>query len=163
VLGASERQVSPSLSGIHLGHRERYKFACGRVSGSVLDAACGCGYGSWMLHEAGCNVTGIDLEDEAILYASQHYPGPLYLPADVQRALLGAFDWVVSLETIEHVPDPSSALKNFRGSKRLLISTPNEALYPFDPDKFKGDRFPHLRHYTPDSFERLLNDGMGSH
>lgn len=159
MLAASERQVAKTLADIHRGHLERYKFASDSVLGAVLDAACGCGYGSWMLHKVGCDVTGIDLEEEAIAFASEHYPGPRYLTLDVQGDIPGGFDWVVSLETIEHLPDPAKALRNFRAaSKRLLVSTPNEVLYPFDPDKFKGDRFPHLRHYTPESFEWLLRD-----
>ena len=154
----SERQVSPSLSGIHPGHIERYRFACQHAKGSVLDAACGCGYGSKMLHDSGCEVTGIDLEAEAIDYASQHYKGPGYLVGDVQSVIPAGFDWVVSLETIEHLPNPEAALKNFRASKNLVVSTPNEERYPFNPDKFRGDRFPHLRHYTPEGFETLLKD-----
>jgi 2-polyprenyl-3-methyl-5-hydroxy-6-metoxy-1,4-benzoquinol methylase len=159
VLAGSERQVSPDLSGIHLGHLERYKFACRHASGLVLDAACGCGYGSKMLHDAGCVVTGIDLEPEAAVYADANYPGPRYLSADVQGEIPGGFDWVVSLETIEHVPDPVRALRNFRvAGSNLIISTPNEEFYPFDPEKFMGDKFPHLRHYTPEGFEWLLKD-----
>lgn len=108
------------------------------------------------MHDSGAFVTGIDLEKEAIEYARKHYPGPEYILADVTR-FKGSYDWVVSLETIEHLGEPQLALKRFRESKRLIVSTPNQELYPFNAAKFIGDRFPHLRHYTPLELENLLN------
>lgn len=150
-----ERQLAPDLSGIHPGHLERYFFAAKRVSGIVLDAACGCGYGSKIMHDSGSFVTGIDLEREAIDYARSNYPGPEYILADVTK-YSGEYDWVVSFETIEHLKEPELALRNFRKSKRLIVSTPNQDRSPFDPAKFAGDRFPHIRHYTPRELDQLL-------
>ena len=64
-------------------------------------------------------------------------------------------------ETIEHLPEPLKVLKLFRQSLDglLIISTPNEEKYPFDRDAFAKDHYPHLRHYTADEFEHLLNEG----
>ena len=150
-----ERQLAPDLSGIHPGHLERYFFAKDRVSGTVLDAACGCGYGSKIMHDAGSFVTGIDLSMEAIDYARANYPGPEYIRADVSK-YSGQYDWVVSFETLEHVPNPEVALRNFRQSRRLIVSTPNEELYPFSKWKNDGDDYPHLRHYTPRELDDML-------
>ena len=100
-----ERQQSPSLSGIHPGHLERYFFAAKQVRGTVLDAACGCGYGSKIMWDSGAFVTGIDLEKDAIHYARTHYPGPEYILADV-TTFRGVYDCVVSFETMEHLPNP---------------------------------------------------------
>lgn len=150
-----ERQLAPDLSGIHEGHLERYFFASKLVKGTVLDAACGCGYGSKIMHDTGAFVTGIDLEKEAIDYARQYYPGPEYILADVSK-YKGRYDWVVSFETLEHLPDPLPALHHFRESRNLIISTPNETYYPFNPDRFVGDRFPHVRHYTAGELDGLL-------
>lgn len=152
-----ERQQAETLSGIHPGHLERYFFAAGQVSGRVLDAACGCGYGSKIMQDSGSFVTGIDLEQDAIDYARKHYPGPEYILADV-TTFPANYDCVVSLETIEHLPHPELALRQFRKARRLVASTPNELNYPFHPEKFAGDRFPHQRHYAPLEFERLLKD-----
>ena len=152
-----ERQQAPTLSGIHPGHLERYFFAARMVRGTVLDAACGCGYGSQIMQDSGAFVTGIDLEREAIEYARENYPGPEYILADAQK-YQGSYDWVVSLETVEHLPNPEKALACFRGSRRLVVSSPNEERYPFKPESYKGDRFPHLRHYGPDELEALLTD-----
>jgi 2-polyprenyl-3-methyl-5-hydroxy-6-metoxy-1,4-benzoquinol methylase len=153
-----ERQLAPTLDRIHPGHVERYKFAATLVKGRVLDAACGCGYGSRILTDAGCRVVGVDLENEAIQCAREHYPGPGYLIGDIMDTpWAGRFDWIVSLETIEHLPDAEHALRIFRlHGSRLVASTPNQLRYPFDAKKFEGDRFPHLRHYTPDEFTEIL-------
>lgn len=152
-----ERQQAKTLSGIHPGHLERYFFAAGQVSGRVLDAACGCGYGSKILHDSGSFVTGIDLEREAIDYARQHYPGPEYILADVTK-FAANYDCTVSLETIEHLTEPELALRQFRKSRRLIVSSPNQDNYPFVAGKFANDRFPHQRHYTPLEFESLLRE-----
>lgn len=150
-----ERQQAPDLSGIHPGHLERYFFASQHTEGTVLDAACGCGYGSKILHDTGSFVTGIDLEKEAIDYARKYYPGPEYILADVTR-YHGKYDWVVSFETLEHLKEPELALKCFRDSRRLIVSTPNELYYPFDPKKFEGDKYPHVKHHTPAELDKLL-------
>ena len=150
----TDRQVVSKLSKIHPGHFARYKFAMSRVSGYVLDAACGVGYGSYMLSNV-AECVGVDIERQAIEYAIQYYPGPEYRIADVTEPQ-GAFDWVVSFETIEHLKEPEKALRAFRESDKLIISTPNEELYPFRQEQHNESKYPHIRHYTPDQFEELL-------
>lgn len=155
LLSNRERQVKETIDGIHPGHVERYKFAAKKAKDFILDAACGCGYGSSLLHKVG-DVTGIDLEQEAIDFANKHYPGPKYLCDDVTTHE-GSYDWVVSLETLEHLPEPLMFLENCRKiSENLIVSTPNELKYPFNPASYAGDRFPHLRHYTPDELDEIL-------
>ena len=107
------------------------------------------------MQDSGAFATGIDLEKEAIDYARTNYPGPEYILADVEK-YTAAYDWVVSFETIEHLKEPENALNRFRDSKNLIVSTPNQLFYPFDPKKFEGDRFPHIKHYTPMELEELL-------
>lgn len=42
--------------------------------GSVVEFGCGLGHFSKMIHEAGCNVTGIDISATAIAKAKERYP-----------------------------------------------------------------------------------------
>src|SRR5690349_23853340 len=113
-----------------------------------------------MLMDSGCKVTGVDLEPEALRKADKFYNGPVFIQGDVSKAPWeGLYDWVVSFETIEHLPNPLEALKRFRESGvNLICSTPNQEKYPFDPKKFVGETYPHLRHYTPKELEELLRE-----
>lgn len=93
-------------------HLERYEFAARNVRpGTVLDIACGVGYGTHILGGAP-KVTfalGVDIDDAAIQYAQSHYSNnaTTFRCADAMKFEPGElFDSIVSLETIEHVPDP---------------------------------------------------------
>jgi SAM-dependent methyltransferase len=156
------RQWGKSLDEIRSDHIARYRFAKDYVSGRVLDAACGCGYGSKLLLEKASSVVGIDASQEAIDWANEHFKGPHFIQGRIEEApWIGEFETIVSLETLEHIPNPEEALKAFRKcGKGLIASVPNELLYPFDPASFANDGSPHFRHYTPDEFTELL-EGSG--
>jgi SAM-dependent methyltransferase len=154
------RQYGTSLSDIRSDHVKRYQFATKYVfdEESVLDAACGTGYGSWILAQQSKNVTGMDISEHALDWARKYWSGPEYILGDVQREKLGYHDAIVSFETLEHLAHPEWALHSFREAAPLLIaSVPNQERYPFDPEKFKDDPYPHLKHYTPEEFEELLD------
>jgi len=138
-------------------HRNRYEFA--PVSGKVLDAACGCGYGSKILESRGFKVIGIDIEREAVDWAREWFPGPKYYVADAQLEFPITVDWVVSFETIEHLKAPVVALHNFALiSKNIVVSVPNEEVIPFRAEDYGGDKYPHKRHFTPAQLERVMKD-----
>lgn len=150
-------------------HRERYAYAARFVEGKrVLDLACGVGYGSAMLKEAGAvGVVGVDIEPEAIKEAQelQACEGVQFFCADyrnvldkekVDPALAQAFeqefDVVVSLETIEHLPDPGHFVRtliNCLGPGGLLIGsvpiTPSVDANPY-----------HLHDFSARTFRRML-------
>ena len=94
-------------------HLSRYAFAIGFMRGSerVLDAACGTGYGSFLLAMATGSVLGLDVAPEAVEFASAHFswPGLRYEAADLDETPLpAAFDAVVSFETVEHLREPEA-------------------------------------------------------
>jgi SAM-dependent methyltransferase len=160
------RQVSPILEGIRRDHRERYRFAARFIpaGGSVLDAACGIGYGSWMLAQLArpAAVIGVDVSTEAIAYGLCHYPHPrvALVRADLLLLDLGdqRFDVIVSFETLEHIAEDRAFLARLRRALApdgtLIISTPNQDVMPFDPDYYDH----HLRHYTSAEFADLLTE-----
>jgi SAM-dependent methyltransferase len=150
----TDRQYGPTLDFIRRDHTQRYFFAANRLRGrKVLDLACGCGYGSWILHQAGNEVTGVDIEAEAITYAKRHYEGPTYLNQPGEETK-GEFDALVTFETLEHLANPESVLAV--QAPLVIASVPNEERYPFIKGNFADDKYPHLRHYTPEEFEGLL-------
>ena len=150
----AERQTADTLDGIRADHVGRYRHAVDIVRGEILDAACGCGYGSFILAESGCRVRGVDRDADAIRFAREHYAHPRasYMRADVS-AVCGWFDWVVCFETLEHVIEDGELLGRFaRIAPRLLVSVPNQVELPFVPARFPF----HVRHYTPGELHALL-------
>ena len=156
--GKKDRQYG-TLEQIRPDHVRRYLWAASviPVGARVLDLACGCGYGSWLLHGAGLDVTSIDISQEAIEYAQKHYQGPKYIRQSAEETT-GEYDVLVSFETLEHIPDPVGFLRNIK-AKFVVASVPNETLYPFKKENYVGESFPHLRHYTPTEFGEMLKEG----
>lgn len=140
-------------------HVARYMFAAKRASGRVLDASCGAGYGSALIFRGCPAVVGVDIDEQAIAWARAFFPGPTYLCGDIEKEpWAGKFDTIVSLETIEHLKDPSKSLRAFRRCcyGEFIVSSPNEETYKFKAEDFAEDASPHFRHYTPKEFEDLL-------
>lgn len=85
----------------------------------IIDIACGSGYGTEILSEAG-EVLGVDLDPEAVDYARSNYKNErtefMVGNADDFTFLdsLGRFDAVVSLATVEHVADARKYMKWIR-------------------------------------------------
>lgn len=98
-------------------HLERYRWAAARLpDGATLDLACGVGYGSVMLAERSTTafVVGGDLAAEALLVAREQFRHPrVHYARGAGSGWLRAerFAGIVSLETIEHVPDPEGFLR----------------------------------------------------
>jgi len=146
-LNSGERQVSPTLKGIRADHTARYFWAGDIIpNGSrVIDLACGIGYGTYIMAEAGHQVTGGDISAESIAYAGRHYAHPRaeFRTMDAEKVgKLPEYDVAVTFETIEHVEDPRPLLKALLCAPKLLASVPNEKYFPFAGHKF------HFRHYT---------------
>lgn len=119
-------------------HIQRYAFASRLCAGkTVLDVACGTGYGSDLLAEAGARaVLGVDISRDALEYARSHYRrGNLFfvrLDAIDLPFSDGQFDIVCSFETLEHLASPRRLLSECRRVLRsdgsLVCSTPNGSL-----------------------------------
>jgi 2-polyprenyl-3-methyl-5-hydroxy-6-metoxy-1,4-benzoquinol methylase len=94
-----------------LAHLSRYRWAQDFCRGKeVLDAACGCGYGTKIIAKVATSVHGIDNNAAAIQYAWEHYKADnngfeersVYAVSRIKAS----FDVVVSFETIEHLRRP---------------------------------------------------------
>ena len=156
-------RINPLL---YYWHISRYRFArqfVGRDS-SVLDVACGTGYGSYELATIARSVTGVDIDAETIAFAQQRF-GMARLTfvrangSEIAAVLRGPFDVCVSFETIEHLTAEEQqkclagvvSLLSPAGS--LIISTPNTKLY--DPGQAGNNPF-HKNELTVEAFSALL-------
>lgn len=141
-------------------HLQRYQFAGKYLTpGLVADAACGVGYGSYLLatgfEKAITKITAIDIEHDVIEYAKQRYRHPLieFLEMDLytfQSANL--FDTIISLETIEHLQNPQQFVLHMTSQLttggRFIASAPVTPSVDANPY--------HLHDFTEGSFKKLF-------
>lgn len=141
-------------------HVDRYRFAAKLAHGRrVLDCASGTGYGSGWLdrHASPASVLGVELDDEAVAYATRHYGSATasFRQGDACRLDVlhpASRDLIVSFETIEHVADDEEML---RGFARLL--TPDGVLVTSTPNDWPIETSPHhVRSYDAAGFEAVL-------
>jgi len=140
-------------------HLERYEFAS-RVTrgGRLLDIACGVGYGTRLITDRNPGVRqaiGVDVSPSTIAYGVEHYGNRRteYLVADAMRFRdETGFDSIVSLETIEHLPDPAAFVAHLVSLLRpggvFVASVPTTPSVDVNPH--------HLRDFTEASFRRLM-------
>ena len=91
-------------------HVERYALLRQFAKGVVCDAACGCGYGSYLLSTNPDveSVIGVDLNSDMINFASEEYKiekVEFYQANIAEWISPKKIDMLISVETIEHIPD----------------------------------------------------------
>ncbi len=115
-------------------HLSRYQFAAGYAKGkSVLDVACGTGYGACLLSHIASRVIGADISLASLSFARRQYPRAnlQYVCLDAQKFPFreSSFDVIISLETVEHLAEPKVFLEEcvrvLRPGGVLVLSTPN--------------------------------------
>jgi SAM-dependent methyltransferase len=150
-------------------HVARYEWAAGLAAGqTVVDAACGTGYGARALLAGGAaRVDGFDLSPEAIAEARRLHGacGARFEVADVAGLPVpdGAYDLYLSFETIEHVEGPGAlvreAVRVLKPGGTFICSTPNRTVTnPGLPSTGRSYNPFHLREYTRPELEALLRE-----
>ncbi|HNP99484.1 MAG TPA: class I SAM-dependent methyltransferase [Bacteroidia bacterium] len=140
-------------------HFQRYKFFEAYYKDkSVLDAACGTGYGTHHIISNGAkSAMGVDISDEAIKFCKANYSHKdlLYSKFDCSKLneIGRTFDLVVSFETIEHLKDPEAFIKNVAATLQpngtFICSTPNKdrlsglgwGVNPYHPSELEWEEF----------------------
>jgi len=157
-----ERFTPECVREIWYEHMHRYVLAADLVEGrTVLDAACGEGYGAHILARKARAVTGIDSSQEAIAHAGSRYAEEnlAFEVADCRKLPFGdgQFDCIVSFETLEHLEQQEDMLREFRrvlsAEGFLLISSPDRAVYT---DRLKNENPFHVRELYRHELENLL-------
>jgi ubiquinone/menaquinone biosynthesis C-methylase UbiE len=121
---------------IFLRHQSAYEYCKTYCSGKrVLDLGCGDGYGTALLAQKAKHVVGIDNDEHSIRIARKRYRAKniRFATADALRIpKFSAFDVVVSLQFIEHMPDEDAYLKQIvsvlKKSGTVILTTPNRKL-----------------------------------
>jgi len=147
VLGKAERWVPGYIWPIvEREHQLRYEFASNYTAEKrVLEVACGCGYGSWLLANNGkaASVWAADIDKDSVRYGAIRFPSEKISRNVMDVANLNfsdQFDVAVSFETIEHLENPEDFLNRLHCALKpnglLIISTPialRTTNKPFNP------------------------------
>ncbi|MDE7311636.1 MAG: glycoside hydrolase family 99-like domain-containing protein [Eubacterium sp.] len=147
---------------IALEHMSRY-FAARKFckDKTVLDVACGEGYGSEILSETAAEVLGVDISKEAVKNARASYESG-NLRFAVQDALCleklnQVFDLVTAFEMIEHIQEQEAFLRQVRKVLKkggiFMVSTPDK--YVHEHEWHTQNEF-HVRELYFYEFKELL-------
>ncbi|MBP8638421.1 MAG: glycosyltransferase [Dictyoglomi bacterium] len=127
----------------------------------ILDCSCGLGYGSIILGSInGARVLGADIDKEAIDMADMlcmERDNVTFTASSMESLGLKdvRFDYVVSLETIEHSENPdeflSSAIRLLKDTGTLIMSLPH---WRFHGNDLNSD---HRTNWTPDKVKRFFD------
>ncbi len=144
-------------------HIDRYVWASGYVNDkdTVLDVACGSGYGTSILAKKGGFVVGADNNEEAIEYADSRYSQSniqfWWTNLNNYHSIIandGFYEVIVCIETIEHLQkeNADNLLKIFseslKNNGKLVLTTPNGVLSD-------GTNEFHIKEYTIDEFKTI--------
>lgn len=106
-------------------------------TGRVLDAGCGEGYGAELLRQAGADsVVGLDYEGTTLRHLAKAYPQINLVRGNLVQTgfTAGAFELVVSLQTIEHLWEQprfiAECARILEPGGTLVLSTPNRLTFP---------------------------------
>ena len=154
--------MTDNRSHTQIEHLHRYAIACQFAHGhTVLDIACGEGYGSNLLASHAAFVYGVDVAAAAVAHAARKYTRKnlRYLRGTATAIPLqdGAVDLVVSFETIEHLREHDEMMAEIRRVLRpngtLIMSSPDKRYYSDLP----GHANPfHLRELYHEEFQELI-------
>jgi O-antigen biosynthesis protein len=136
-------------------HIVRYEFVAPLAKGkTVLDIACGSGYGTKVLALAGAQkAIGMDIDETAVAYAQSNYNHPNIEFRAGSATKTGvedkSIDFISSFETIEHITDQETYLEEMcrilKDDGLVFVSTPNREVYkeknPFHVKEFSLDEF----------------------
>jgi ubiquinone/menaquinone biosynthesis C-methylase UbiE len=156
----------------------RYHFIAQQITPGlrILDIACGSGFGSKLLSEKSGFVLGVDYLEEYVKRARETYPENdrlRFAVGDAEKFVYqgreGQFDMVISLHTLEHVPNDRSMMtaiyRNLRPGGQLIAEVPLQSRRPLGVPINPY----HIREYTQDQFIRLveaagfkISDSFGS-
>ncbi len=125
----------------------------------VLDIASGSGYGTALLGKTAKKAYGVDLDKDAIKYAKKNYGSKNieFIQGDGVKIPLGdnSVDIVVSFETIEHIEDYKTFMKEVKRVLKkdglFILSTPNDVEFP------ESNHF-HVHEFERKELEKLVKD-----
>jgi ubiquinone/menaquinone biosynthesis C-methylase UbiE len=148
----------------------KYYFALNYVTpeSTVLDAACGVGFGSFILSQKAKKVFGVDIDEPSLAQARSGFAAENigFLKGDVRKLDFPDeyFDLFVSIETIEHLNEKDQALylreagRVLKKNGTLIVSTPDK-----DVEAAQGMKYGHFheKEFTKDELAEFIGRYFG--
>ncbi len=110
-------------------HTARYLLARGfvRPGETVIDAACGTGYGSYLISQIAGQVYSFDYKD--VFRKEWRASNIEYCQKDLEKDDVPYCDMWISIETIEHLHNPQKFLDKIVAatSRCIIITSPNKS------------------------------------
>jgi 2-polyprenyl-3-methyl-5-hydroxy-6-metoxy-1,4-benzoquinol methylase len=153
------------LNDSHTGMVETVSAKLSDPKESVLDTGCGCGNLEKILFKKGFkNVVGIDISKASLEFAKKNYPFK-FLRMDICKGLKfsnKSFDWVVSLEVLEHITNPVFVIEEMmRVGKKVVISCPNGFWTELRPTTKGYLSYPNYVHFTEKQLRNVVREFGG--
>jgi 2-polyprenyl-3-methyl-5-hydroxy-6-metoxy-1,4-benzoquinol methylase len=135
---------------------------------TVLDAGCGEGFGAQQMQDRfpAVRIYGADISLPALIHSRQVADRLSTAQADSTHLPFGEgqFDLVMSLEVLEHLPEPEAALEAYKqaANRYLLLSVPNDPVFRAlrmleGSDLLRlGDHPEHVNHWNLFTFPKFL-------
>jgi 2-polyprenyl-3-methyl-5-hydroxy-6-metoxy-1,4-benzoquinol methylase len=139
---------------------ERLDAALTEAGASVLDVGCASGVYVDRLQQTGRTCVGADL----LMYRKWQEPGYRFVLSDARFLPFASesFDTIISFETLEHVPGPEAALREYHRvcRKNIIISVPNCDIPPefarANMTFFHYTDRTHVNFYTLDTLRQMV-------
>lgn len=134
---------------------------------SVLDVGCGEGFilNKLRKENIGSLWEGIDYSKDAIEIGKKIHPYLNLKQESIYDSKYrdNSFDLVICTEVLEHLEDPSKALKEVLkiSKKFVLLSVPNEPLFLLSNFTQWGKDIGHINHWSFFGFEKFVKENAG--
>lgn len=134
-----------------------YEKIAGAISGRVVDIGCGTGFGTHLFTKNALNVTGIDVDPNAVKFAKRCFDNHkikfFNMSVDDLIVIGNKFDFVTMIDVIEHVRDDDGMISKCKSllcpTGILFVSTPNRL------SRYRKSEY-HVKEYSPDELRELL-------
>ncbi|MBA3036979.1 MAG: class I SAM-dependent methyltransferase [Desulfobacterium sp.] len=175
--GTDEIYTSPNIAIRWLGNRLISDIASlmskvGADALSGLNVGCGEGQMISRLFQSGMRhkITAVDIDPARIAFAYQHNPVCDYIRADIFHLPFKsrAFDYVIATEILEHLSNPSVALKEIarvaKPNSPVILSVPHEPFFQWGNIvrgkhwKRWGRTPSHVQFWSRSEFQRLIGN-----
>lgn len=147
--------------------KNKFKIAISRQLSAVSLLDIGCGVGDFLLYakEKGCDITGIEPNDDARKIAEKKLNCKILSPEELQNIPDNSFDVVTMWHVLEHVADLKTEIHHLqrilRKDGRLIIALPNHKSYDAEyyKDKWAAYDVPrHHNHFSQTSIRNIFKE-----